>query len=72
MNFIVEKNVAYPLPLRDKPRYPFATMKLGDSFSFSKEYATKIRSAAWAAGEKYNAKFSVRKEGFGFRVWRIK
>ena len=72
MEFIVEKNVPYPLPLLDKRRYPFARMQLGDSFAVSKEYASKVRQAAWKAGEKYNTKFSVRKEGFGFRVWRIK
>jgi hypothetical protein len=57
-----------PVPER-YTRYPFHQMKVGDSFYSS---SSTVTSAAFRHGTLYNKKFTVRKEGDGLRVWRIK
>ena len=72
MNFTIEKNVPFKLPLKETTHYPFAKMELGDSFSFDKEYHTKVSAASQYYKHKLNFKFAIRKDGFGFRIWRVK
>lgn len=52
-----------------KPLYPWAQMKIGDSF-FAK--VRNIGKSRFNAQIKYNAKFITRKEKGGLRVWRVK
>lgn len=57
-----------PLPDRST-KYPWREMEIGDSFCCNTEV---IRSGAVSAGKRYGLKFTVKKEGDHFRVWRIK
>jgi hypothetical protein len=75
-NFLVESAVEIPQPnIGRKPgtsKYPFATMKVGDSFAFDKSIRSRVDSAA----DKYKtlhpgAKFCIRSNGTTARIWRI-
>jgi len=69
---IIEKNVPISKKASGRPIvYPFHKMDVGDSFFCEVKRSTLAPSAA-AAGKRLNAKFSVRAEGKGFRVWRVK
>lgn len=65
----IESNI--PMPVRKaKSKYPFAEMKVGDSFQFElrRGKATHIQTAAFYAAKKLNMKFAIRET----RCWRIK
>lgn len=64
----IEKNVPLP-PLKTYP-YPWADMKIGDSF-FTETAATSLSTGRAKAQKKTGFKFSLRIEGTGTRVWRI-
>lgn len=51
-------------------KYPFGEMEIGDSF-FSNADRTLVSSAASWYGKRNGRKYSTRKDGTGFRVWRI-
>ena len=64
---LIDSNV--PLPTR----YPFAEMKVGDSFLVPSDVTRQaVAVAATRYGRKHNMKFSTRqlKDG-GFRCWRL-
>ena len=63
----IEKNV--PRPVNPHIKYPFEGMDIGDSFLYTGD-RSKINSAAHNHGKRSDTKFSIRKEGKGFRVWR--
>lgn len=50
--------------------YPFATMKVGDSF-FTRAPVNRVGPAARQFGKRHGWKFQCRTEGRGARVWRI-
>lgn len=68
--FEIEKNVELKPSTRNR-KYPFNTMDVGDSFYVQPGLDfTKIRQAAFAWGKINKRKFSTRKDGDGYRVWR--
>ena len=68
----IDTNKKMPAP-RKYTRYPWAEMKVEDSF-----YSTTSRNTldfswrAWCKRNKKKWRFTVRKERKGFRVWRVK
>lgn len=63
---MLEKNIPLPGP----SKYPFATMEVGDSFAVKGDEAFKARASAYQYGRRFNQKYSVRKNGVGYRIWR--
>jgi hypothetical protein len=62
-----------------KPKYPFASMKVGDSFFAPGDHATcqkTVVSSSWSYGRAHGKKFAtstVEENGIsGVRIWRIK
>lgn len=51
-----------------KSKYPFGSMKIGDSFVAD----VKSRITAYQYGRRHKMKFASRQEGESFRIWRIK
>lgn len=68
----IDKNV--PLPAAGAGRhekYPMSSMDVGDSF-FSTERRGLLNAATQYQRITYGKRFTVRAEGNGFRVWRLK
>lgn len=65
------------IPLTDGPpkgrnmKYPWDVMEIGDSFLSEMKTAAAVTSAVSRAGHVYKRKFTARKDGNGFRVWRV-
>lgn len=60
-----------PIPTgRATHLYPFADMKAGDSFVIP-DGSLNARSGLYGVAKRVGAKIAIRKEGNGFRVWRI-
>ena len=58
----IEKGI--PIPPK-RGRYPWNNMEVGDSF-----FAIERVAASWAS-RRHGRRFSMRREGDGWRVWRI-
>jgi hypothetical protein len=61
-----------PIP-KSRNSYRWGDMNVGDSVFYDNEPAGSVSNQAMASktwGQKYNAKFSARKEGNGVRIWR--
>lgn len=75
MNYVIETNVPCPSPRGrgSKPKYPFAEMKVGDSFLATDSTAKQVGMAAvcWAKHHKNGFKFSCRTLPDGARCWRV-
>ncbi len=55
-----------------RSKYPFASMKIGDSFFAPNLIASKVRASAGAYAQRFPGFFfSVRKVEGGIRVWRV-
>ena len=68
--FKIEKMTPMP-SRRERVKYPFDKMEVGDSFSIpDTESYIKLNSAASYYGEKYQKKFSISR--LHMRLWRIK
>ena len=71
----IDKNIPIPEPRyhRGRPRkYPFPFMEKGDSFYVNgTTKRMSLAKLACRAADQFNAKFTVRAIGKGFRVWRI-
>lgn len=77
--FKIERGV--PIPKVGRPgRYPFGTMEVGDSFPTGAEdvitasngtTASRACKAAHSWGRPRNKRFASRREGDGFRIWRV-
>ena len=67
----IEKNVSLP---QIKNKYPWDKMKVGDSFAVDKAAINNLHSNAnyYLKKTKLKWKFTMRKNGDGVRVWRIK
>jgi len=63
--YTIEHDVPMPAP---KAVYPFAVMKMGDSFALSQEKLNNVRNAAQAYGKRHDQKFRFRQ--VGTEVWR--
>lgn len=59
-----------PIPARE--RYPFSQMAVGESFMvLDPTWIKNIRSAAYMHSRRHpGVKFTVRKYGEGWRIWR--
>lgn len=70
-NIKIEDNVPVPKVTACNRLYPFAEMKVGQSFEI--EYNRSVRSAAYQYGWRHNCKFSTRMipETHRIRIWRI-
>lgn len=73
----IEKNVPIPYGAGSPGgnKYPWREMDVGDSFPIKTEKEAKRISAAacWYSGShKDEVRFSVRKNGKGYRCWRVK
>ena len=73
--FCIEHNVPLPSPRRE---YPFAEMKVGDSFYVSVERGEvpyivlkKICSASFNHSMRHGGKFTARQKKNGARCWKI-
>lgn len=67
----IEKGLdVYRIKRGAKPHFPLNEMEIGDSF-YVECNRNKISCAASVYGKKVNKKFSVTKDGDGFRCWRI-
>jgi hypothetical protein len=61
-----------PVPEVSSRKWPFATMKPGDSFLVPNEYRSAAQSAMSWFGKRNNMKFCSRKiDDRSFRIWRI-
>lgn len=67
------ENKAITRPRMMTQRYPFDRMKVGQSFYFepTEEELIRVRSAASQYGKRNDAKFSVIRDGDGYRCGRI-
>lgn len=73
--FTIDKNVPRPEDMRGTPggsKYPFAKMKVGDSFSGIGSLEA-VRAAVSRRQIRCNklVRFSVQKTTAGFRCWRV-
>lgn len=71
MTILVETGIAIP-PRRHKSKYPFAQMKVGDSFAVPDGNHSKVRAAIgdFTKGGTQAWKFTLQKFGDGYRCWR--
>jgi len=68
----IDKDVPLPETRKYRGFYPFEQMEVGDSFFIEDENRQRLASAVYKNGKRLHVSFSVRAEGKGFRVWRIK
>jgi len=73
--FKIDKNIDMPALERRgrKSLYPFAEMEKGDSFFVEGKLPGQMASVAynWSKRHSPEAKFVIKKEGLGCRVWRF-
>lgn len=68
----VEKGIPVPAGKGGaKPKYPFGSMDIGDSFFVTKAQ-NAIAAIATGYGKRHAMKFITHSEGCGTRVWRVK
>lgn len=84
MSNLPEYKIESGIPIPDvgrgrgpESKYPFAKMKVGDSFFYegsrSRLSAAAFRFCAfWKNGEKFSTRSSIENGVKGFRVWRVK
>lgn len=72
MTYTIEKDIPLPPNYMEGTKYPFRKMAPGDSFTVSIEFGPRVRNAAGNWGKNNNATFSTRRNGDGYRCWRIK
>lgn len=62
-----------PIPPSTRVKYPFAEMKVGDSFLIEGEgYPKLVYAAAYSFGNYHNKSFIVRRAPDCYRCWRTK
>ena len=71
-DFKIEKDIKCPEPRTRNLKYPFDDMKCGDSFAFNSDIYVRVSATASYYSKKDNMKFSIRKDGDGYRCWRVK
>jgi hypothetical protein len=71
--FTIDKDVPRPRPYTPGGGYPFAQMKVGDSFRVGKDWRARVANAAVHFVRRHQPtwKFSVRLFEGGCRCWRI-
>lgn len=68
---IDKENYAAPQGMGACNKYPFRTMKIGESFSVPVQKYASVNSAKSQAGKRMNRKFTGKIIGDIFRVWRV-
>lgn len=68
--FKIEKGIPTPPRRSTKKIYPFSEMEVGDSFLAEKRTVGRA-AIGFAKHHKNGWKFALRKDGDGFRIWRI-
>lgn len=75
-DFKIESDVPTPPPgLASWLNWPFANMKVGDSFLVGEDVRLTARcrgAASYFCRRNEGTKFSIRKTPEGFRCWRVK
>jgi hypothetical protein len=56
------------IPLPAWGKYPFKSMAIGQSF-FTTNYA--VRFSVAQTHKRFGSRFSIRRDGNGWRVWRV-
>ena len=69
----IETNVPLPGGTDPRERYPFPEMQVGDSFMILEgTWIKNLRSAAYMYSRRHpGIRFTCRKHGEGWRLWRI-
>jgi hypothetical protein len=69
----IDTNIPPPGDAPPRQKYPFPDMLVGDSFLFTEDAPIQnLRTAAYMYGRRHpGVKFTVRKHGDGWRVWRV-
>ena len=67
----VEKGIERPSGNYGSTKYPFFTMKVGDSFGVPIEKKDSVYKCASSYGSRHGQKFSVRKFDGAYRCWRV-
>ena len=72
-----DMDVDEEVPIPDRQKYPFAKMKVGDSFLLTyspdrKAMAMRVRGAASQISRRYTMRFAIRIVPNGVRVWRTR
>lgn len=61
-----------PVPPHNRTTYPIKYMKVGDSFFVhNTEMRQSVYKQCWEFKKTHAAKFTIKNEKEGFRVWRI-
>lgn len=68
----IQSNIPAPPAKRGgrKPKYPWASMRVGDSFFVQGKSRDQIATTAYSAGTRYGYKFTVAEVQNGVRIWR--
>lgn len=71
--YIISADIKIPPPVAGRTKYPFAKMKVGDSFAVGSDELNRVRAASSAAGVRRTMKFAVRVDPISktHRCWRI-
>jgi hypothetical protein len=69
----IEKNIPLPGGVDPRERYPFPDMALGDSFMIlDATWIKNLRSAAYMYSKRHpGTRFTCRRHGEGWRLWRV-
>jgi hypothetical protein len=69
----IESHIPAPSPESARAVYPFPSMNVGDSFLvLEADWIKNLRSAAYMYAKRHpGVRFTVRKYGEGWRLWRI-
>lgn len=69
----IDKNIPMPTVQRGPgiTHRPYAEMAVGDSFRIDAADAHRTRVSATKYAHRHGKRFTVRKDGDGYRVWRV-
>lgn len=67
MNTVIRSDIPVP-DHRPRVRWPFAEMKVGDSFHTP---YTSARTSSLNYAKRHGVKFACRAEAGGIRIWRV-
>ena len=69
----IEKNIPLPGGVDPRERYPFPDMAIGDSFMIvDATWIKNLRSAAYMYSRRHpGTRFTCRRHGEGWRLWRV-
>ncbi len=74
MNMEIEVDTKIPIPKRgpgDRSKYPWITMKIGESFYVPGRTIESFSAQVTNAAKRFRTRYTCRTENGGVRVWRI-